>query len=230
MFTPSSCILALQIKAALSALRKIDNLPKPVVHSTNNAQDSNSVPEDGNRPIHDLLDWLWFTFGFQKGNVANQREHLILLLANVGIRNKPPESYVKLDDHTVNHLMDKFFKNYRSWCAYLHCGSNIKFPPSADRQQLELLYIALYLLIWGEASNIRFMPECLCYIFHNMAHELHGILFSNVHTVSGRHFQPVHQGEESFLREVVTPIYQVLRKEARRNKGGQINASNWDGQ
>ncbi|KAL5706616.1 Callose synthase 7 [Ranunculus cassubicifolius] len=60
-----------------------------------------------------------------------------------------------------------------------------------------------------------------------MAHELHGILFSNVHTVIGGNFQPVHQGEKSFLREVVTPIYQVLRKEARRNKGGTASHSKW---
>lgn len=44
-----------------------------------------------------------------------------------------------------------------------------RFPPGCDKQQLELLYIGLYLLIWGEASNIRFMPECLCYIFHNVS-------------------------------------------------------------
>lgn len=29
--------------------------------------------------------------------------------------------------------------------------------------------MGLYLLIWGEASNVRFMPECLCYIFHNVS-------------------------------------------------------------
>ena len=38
-----------------------------------------------------------------------------------------------------------------------------------DIQQRKLLYMGLYLLIWGEASNIRFMPECLCYIFHNVS-------------------------------------------------------------
>lgn len=36
-------------------------------------------------------------------------------------------------------------------------------------QQRKLLYMALYLLIWGEAANVRFMPECLCYIFHNVS-------------------------------------------------------------
>lgn len=45
-----------------------------------------------------------------------------------------------------------------------------------------------------------------------MAKELHGILYGNVHSVSGENIQPVYQGEESFLRDVITPIYRVLRK------------------
>ncbi|KAL3635741.1 hypothetical protein CASFOL_020288 [Castilleja foliolosa] len=37
----------------------------------------------------DVLDWLRAMFGFQKDNVRNQREHLILLLANIHIRLIP---------------------------------------------------------------------------------------------------------------------------------------------
>ncbi|KAI3881502.1 hypothetical protein MKX03_035580 [Papaver bracteatum] len=211
-----------EIKAALHALRKVDNLPKPRLHSTVDAL------HEGDKSTRDVLDWLWSVFGFQKGNVANQREHLILLLANIDIRNKPPENYVQLESYTIKHLMDKIFKNYRSWCNYLHRGSNLKFPINVvDRQQLELLYIGLYLLIWGEASNVRFMPECICYIFHNMANELYGIMYGNVQTVSGQTVQTAYNGEESFLREVITPIYQVMRKEARRNKGGTNSHSKW---
>jgi hypothetical protein len=32
----------------------------------------------------------------------------------------------------------------------------------------ELMYISLFLLIWGEAANLRFMPECLCFIYHHV--------------------------------------------------------------
>ncbi|XP_026404603.1 callose synthase 7-like isoform X1 [Papaver somniferum] len=216
-----------EIKAALRALRKVDNLPKPRIRSTDTAQHNNIRTEDGDIIIHDLLDWLWLVFGFQKGNLANQREHLILLLANVDIRNRQQENYTQVDSKSVKHLMDKFFKNYRSWCAYLRCETNLKFPINGDRQQMELLYIGLYLLIWGEASNVRFMPECICYIFHNMANELYGILYSNAHSASGEPFQPAYQGEESFLQEVITPIYQVMRKETRRNKGGTASHSKW---
>lgn len=28
-----------------------------------------------------------------------------------------------------------------------------------------VIQLAIYLLIWGEANNIRFMPECICFIF-----------------------------------------------------------------
>ncbi|KAK9266832.1 hypothetical protein L1049_001603 [Liquidambar formosana] len=123
--------------------------------------------------------------------------------------------------------MNKFFKNYRSWCGYLHCKSIVdQFPAGADRQQLKLLYIGLYLLIWGEASNVRFMPECICYIFHNMANEVYEILFANVDLVTGGTYLTPH-GKESFLRDVITPIYRVLREEARISKGGKASHSTW---
>jgi callose synthase len=71
--------------------------------------------------------------------------------------------------------------------------------------------MGLYLLIWGEAANLRFMPECLCYIYHHMASELHGMLAGNVSMVTGDNMKPAYGGEEEiFLRKVVTPIYNVI--------------------
>ncbi|KAL2563608.1 hypothetical protein AAZV13_20G202301 [Glycine max] len=50
----------------------------------------------------DILDWLGVLFGFQKHNVSNQREHLILLLANVHIRQFPkPDQQPKVANHTA---------------------------------------------------------------------------------------------------------------------------------
>ncbi|CAL5403980.1 unnamed protein product [Camellia sinensis] len=179
-----------EIIAAIHALRNVDNLPMP------------TMPEDKDKSAFDILDWVSSVFGFQRGNVANQREHLILLLANIDVRNKHNESYVQLDGATVQQLMDKFFKNYRSW-----------IPRGYDSQQLELIYIGLYLLIWGEASN--------------MANEIHEILFSNGHLVTGGTYQTAPHGEESFLRDVITPIYEVMLKEAGRNKEGKASHSSW---
>ncbi|KAM0048458.1 putative vta1/Callose synthase domain superfamily [Helianthus debilis subsp. tardiflorus] len=204
-----------QIKAALRSIRNVDSLLLL------------RKPEDSNKAVNDILEWLSLIFGFQKGNVANQREHLVLLLANISTRAKGFQESKELNEYTIPHLMDKLFTNYSSWCDHLQCTSNLKFGSIVDRQQMSLLYIGLYLLIWGEASNIRFMPECICYIFHNMAKELNSILFPNVESASGSTYQAKAIGEESFLQTVVVPIYEVICKEAERNQGGRASHSSW---
>ncbi|XP_022741019.1 callose synthase 7-like isoform X4 [Durio zibethinus] len=215
-----------EIKAALRAIRNVEGLPMPRVHMTSNAPQD--IPQERVKPVNDILDWLSSFFGFQKGNVANQREHLILLLANIDARKKENfEDYRELNGHTIQRLVDKIFKNYRSWCNYLRVEPQLRFEQGYDRQQLKLIYISLYLLIWGEASNIRFMPECICYIFHNMANDVCGVLFSNVYPVSGDTYQTAVPDDEAFLRNVITPIYAVLWKEVKRNKGGKASHSKW---
>ncbi|PPS13363.1 hypothetical protein GOBAR_AA07211 [Gossypium barbadense] len=210
-----------EIQAALRAIQNVEGLP--VARDT-----SDDTRRERGKPVNDVLDWLSFHFGFQKGNVANQREHLILLLANMDVRKKENlEGYTTLNADTIRKLVDKVFKNYRSWCNYLRCKSHLRFQQGCNRQQLELIYISLYLLIWGEASNIRFMPECLCYIFHNMANEVYGILFSNARPVSGETYQNAPPDDEAFLRNVITPIYKVLQREVKRNKGGKASHSKW---
>lgn len=217
-----------EIKASIDALRNMDNLPMPRIQSTPGIRhESSAVEIESVKSINDILDWLSSIFGFQKGNIANQREHLILLLANIDRRSKGTEAGTQLDGETVMLLREKIFKNYISWCSYLRIKSNLRFPEGCNGQQLELIYIGLYLLIWGEASNVRFMPECLCYIFHHMAYEVFGILFSNVHPVSGDSYRTAARDEESFLKEVISPIYQVLLKEVKRNKGGKASHSLW---
>lgn len=45
-----------------------------------------------------------------------------------------------------------------------------------------------------------------------MANEVYRILYSNVHPISGDTYQSAALDEENFLREVISPIYQVLLK------------------
>lgn len=45
-----------------------------------------------------------------------------------------------------------------------------------------------------------------------MANEVYGILYSNVHTVSGETYENGAPDEEYFLRNVITPMYDVLCK------------------
>ncbi|KAK7333633.1 hypothetical protein VNO80_30409 [Phaseolus coccineus] len=216
-----------EIKAAILALSKVDNLPMPIIRATPHASnDDYTTPTDRLKKVNDILDWIASVFGFQKGNVANQREHLILLLANLNIRDRV-ESSSQLHVETIEKLMRTIFKNYESWCHYVRCESNLRFLEDYDLEQIELIYIALYLLIWGEASNIRFMPECICYIFHHMCHEVYRILDKNPSRVTGSTQLVEARDDEYFLREVISPIYQVLMKEAKRNNKGKASHSNW---
>lgn len=45
-----------------------------------------------------------------------------------------------------------------------------------------------------------------------MANEVFGILYSNVHPVTGESYQNEARDEEYFLRTVITPIFEVLQK------------------
>ncbi|KAA8520299.1 hypothetical protein F0562_014555 [Nyssa sinensis] len=197
-----------EIQASVSALRNTRGLPWPKGHKK-------KVDED-------ILDWLQAMFGFQKDSVANQREHLILLLANVHIRQFPkPDLQPKLDDRALTEVMKKLFKNYKKWCKYLGRKSSLWLPTiQQEVQQRKLLYMGLYLLIWGEAANLRFMPECLCYIYHHMAFEVYGMLAGSVSSMTGENIKPAYGGEpEAFLRKVVTPIYNTIEKEAIKSRG-----------
>ncbi|KAG4971669.1 hypothetical protein AAZX31_13G243800 [Glycine max] len=206
-----------EIKAAIAVIRNVRGLP-PV-------QD---FKKDG--AFVDLFDFLQHCFGFQEANVANQREHLILLLANMQTRQTHNQtSVLKLGEGGVDELMRKFFKNYTNWCKFLERKSNIRLPlVKQEAQQYKILYIGLYLLIWGETANLRFMPECLCYIFHHMAYELHGILSGAISLTTWEKVMPAYGGEtESFLNNVVTPIYTVIRQEVANSKGGAADYSVW---
>ncbi|WCJ19020.1 glucan synthase-like 3 [Euphorbia peplus] len=205
-----------EIQAAVSALRNTRGLPWPKKYKK--------------RVNEDILDWLQAMFGFQKDSVANQREHLILLLANVHIREfAKTDQQPKLDDRALTIVMKKLFKNYKKWCKYLGRKSSLWLPTiQQEVQQRKLLYMGLYLLIWGEAANLRFMPECLCYIYHHMAFELYGMLAGSVSPMTGEHIKPAYGGEdEAYLRKVVKPIYDTIAKEAKRSKGGRSKHSQW---
>ncbi|OWM91036.1 hypothetical protein CDL15_Pgr023369 [Punica granatum] len=178
------------------------------------------------QPHHDLLDWLGLIFGFQGDNVRNQRDHLILHLANLHMR-LPNSSACALDLKAIRGYREKLLENYEEWCSYLSVRSSVTVSGNPDdNDQImwrELLYVSLYLLIWGEAANLRFLPECLCYIFHHMAMELNRILEGCLDNDT----MPAYSGENSFLNRVVKPIYNTIRSEAKSSLNGFAPYSKW---
>ncbi len=62
--------------------------------------------------------------------------------------------------------------------------------------------VALYLLCWGEANQVRFVPEALCFIFKCADDFLHSPECQQMTS-------PMDEG--AYLAHVITPIYQFIR-------------------
>jgi 1,3-beta-glucan synthase len=62
--------------------------------------------------------------------------------------------------------------------------------------------VALYLLVWGEANQVRFMPEIICFIFKCADDYLHSPECAN-------RVEPIE--ELTYLNNVVTPLYHYCR-------------------
>lgn len=74
---------------------------------------------------------------------------------------------------------------------------------------------------------MRFMPECLCYIFHYMALDLNHVIDQSIDVETGRPATPAVCGEDAFLEQVVTPIYNVLKTEVEFSQNGTKPHSAW---
>lgn len=204
------------VRAASAALRTAGDLRKPPFAHWNDSMD--------------LVDWLGLFFGFQGDNVKNQREHLVLHLANSQMRLQPPPAIPdRLDPGVLRRFRQKLLKNYNAWCSYLRKKSQVRLPnrKNPDLLRRELLYVCLYLLIWGEAANLRFAPECLCYIYHHMTMELNYILDDHIDEETRHPYVPKTCGQYGFLNNVVTPIYVTIKGEVERSRGGTAPHSAW---
>ncbi|KAH7651839.1 callose synthase protein [Dioscorea alata] len=207
-----------EVRAAMAALRTVGDLRTPPFIQWHDGLD--------------LVDWLGAFFGFQRDNVRNQREHLVLLLANAQMRLQPPPDNIDtLDPGVVRRLRRKLLHNYTSWCAYLGRKSHVWVPDnparrSSDAPRRDLLYSALFLLVWGEAANVRFVPECLSYIFHCMAMDLNRILEGYIDD-NGRPALPAVSGEGAYLARVITPLYKVIKAEVDSSRNGTAPHSAW---
>ncbi|KAJ7968559.1 Callose synthase-like protein [Quillaja saponaria] len=205
-----------EVRAAAAALRTVGDLPKPPFQEWN--------------PNMDLLDWLGTFFGFQNDNVRNQREHIVLHLANSQMRLQPPPPVVdSLAPSVLRSFRRKVLHNYTSWCSYLGIKSSVSLSNRRDPTDLrrELLYVSLYLLIWGESANLRFTPECICYIYHYMGKELNNILDDIIDPDTGRPYLPSVSGDCAFLKCVVMPIYQTIKTEVESSRNGKAPHSAW---
>lgn len=89
--------------------------------------------------------------------------------------------------------------------------------------------IALYLLCWGEANNIRFTPECLCFIFKcclDYDQYTESLLpvkenkteFYDPETL----LLPKSQPEFYYLDKIITPLYNFLQNQVYKKTNGDV--------
>ena len=91
------------------------------------------------------------------------------------------------------------------WCRYQGVPPNFSkmssstagmaAPPSVASRVVDLV---LFFCVWGEACNIRHMPECLWFLYHKMMEEY--TLEQDQRSLYAGHF----------LDCVVTPIFKIL--------------------
>ncbi|CAI5987724.1 unnamed protein product [Closterium sp. NIES-65] len=214
--------LAPEVRAAVGALRRVGA--------------SLGWPDDRGNPPTDVLDCLQNAFSFQSGNVINQREHLVLLLANTQMRIRPLdplEAEPLLDPNVITLVCDQLLSNYKSWCTYVGKKTSIiddsalvgrkrTSPPTGST---DIVYCSLFLLIWGEAANVRFLPECLCYIFHHLATETNELMTQSARALSRDRSIPSQP--YGFLNTIIQPLYNAIKGEADSNVGGKLPHAKW---
>ncbi|PKI66621.1 hypothetical protein CRG98_012963 [Punica granatum] len=145
-----------EVRGAISAIKYAEHFPRlPADFEISGQRDA------------DIFDLLEYVFGFQNDNVRNQRENVVLQLANAQSRlGIPIEANPKIDEKAINDVFLKVLDNYIKWCKYLRIRRVWNSLEAITRDR-KLFFVSLYYLIWGEAANVRFLPECICYIFHN---------------------------------------------------------------
>ena len=172
-------------------------------------------------------------FGFQDSSVRNQAEHLLVLLSNnrryMNSHILPPALQPPSPIHALHA---KVFSNYMKWCRYqgvpphfsrMSSVAGMSAPPSVASRVVDLV---LFFCVWGEACNIRHMPECLWFLYHKMMEEyslgtmtsilsttdvgmmLNGGMYQQQHTPAVQQPRSLYAGH--FLDFVVTPIYKIV--------------------
>ncbi|XP_076929044.1 callose synthase 10-like [Bidens hawaiensis] len=203
-----------EVRAAITALKYHEQYPRLPADFV--------VPAQRNLDIFDLLE---FVFGFQKDNIRNQRENVVLALANAQSRlGIPVGPEPQINERAITEVFMKVLDNYIKWCKYLRVRL-VWNRLQAINKDSKLFLVSLYFLIWGEAANVRFLPECICYIFHHMARELDATLDNGEALPAGS--CTGESNKVSFLDQVIQPIYNALSKEAARNYNGKAAHSAW---
>lgn len=181
--------------------------------------------------IETLFMKLMEIFGFQYDNTRNMFDYFLKLLDSRASRMGPYQALRSLHADYIGgrnanyrawYFASKFdIDDAAGWSNVLASGkvkgTKDSFVPNIEQAEQQWAFnmnalnptdlatqVGLYLLCWGEANNVRFMPECLCFIFK----------CCNDYYYSLDAHAPITNVSKSFLDHAITPIYNFYRNQS----------------
>ncbi|KAK0240149.1 1,3-beta-glucan synthase [Armillaria nabsnona] len=180
--------------------------------------------------IEDIFLDLTQKFGFQRDSMRNMFDFTMHLLDSRASRMSPSQALLTLHADYIGGQHANYRKWY--FAAQLNLDDAVGQSQNPGLQRLKsvkgkkpaksldsalnrwrnamnnmshydrLRQIALYLLCWGEAANVRFVPECLCFIFKCADDYYRSPECQN-------RIDPVPEG--LYLSTVIKPLYRFMR-------------------
>eukprot|EP01043_Picozoa_sp_COSAG02_P033360 COSAG02_NODE_2272_length_9263_cov_212.913902_3_plen_466_part_00 len=166
------------------------------------------------------------------GSVRNQRENILMLVANL-YRSAAAACFVRLltrksrqacltivcaicsniegenrKARAVQALHHHTLSSYENWAMNMHALRRANAYGRSDDgdpgTQTQIYEVVLWWCIWGEAANMRFIPEFLSWVFWSLVQR---------RDEPEEHFGRYEDGQ-GFLRHVMRPMYKYVSKEA----------------
>lgn len=154
------------------------------------------------------------SFGFQVDSAKNQFEHFLSLwrshvavAAERQLQSQPKDEVeATILSQGIKELHSDLLQGFALWSTGarpgIHGRWRLERSETEDKEITELEEVVAFLLVWGEAGNLRFMPEVLYFFLANV---LHAKDPGSSSTTTGR--------SGAFLRSIVRPIYHVIFEE-----------------
>ncbi|CAG8607253.1 16819_t:CDS:2 [Funneliformis mosseae] len=170
--------------------------------------------------IAEIFTDLTNKFGFQKENMKNMLDHFMIMLDSRSSRMTPSQALLSLHADYIGGT----HANYRKWyfTAKMDVDDELSSTENdlrewnrrmnAMSQQARARQLALWLLLWGEAAQVRFMSECLCFIFK----------LANDYLNSPNCDENASVPEGEYLKNVITPLYKYIRDQGYEVQSGKF--------
>ncbi|KAK1232215.1 1,3-beta-D-glucan synthase [Marasmius sp. AFHP31] len=191
--------------------------------------------------IEDVFIDLQQKFGFQRDSMRNMFDFTMHLLDSRASRMTPNQALLTLHADYIGGQHANYRKWY--FAAQLNLDDAVGQSQNPGLQRLKsvkgsggsksldsalnrwrnamnnmsqydrLRQIALYLLCWGEAGNVRFTPECLCFIFKCADDYYRSPECQN-------RVDPIPEG--TYMNTIIKPIYRFMRDQGYEVQDGKF--------